>query len=155
MWSSISNFKCKRFITCQHISCSDQLCIHFPLVTHTWVRASARSTAHRVRLGAYGRSFRVCLWFTDGWFDSPDSKVNGAIIGLIWSRQGPGGPHVGPMNLDIWVVSAELLTGKQETRLIGWRESGITRWHQASEFPRQRSCSSRYHHWSLRWPWRW
>ena len=31
--------------------------------------------------------------------DYPDSKVHGAI----WGRQDPGGPHVGPMNLAIWV----------------------------------------------------
>ena len=32
----------------------------------------------------------------------PDSKVYGANMGLIWGRQDPGGPHVGPMNLAIW-----------------------------------------------------
>ena len=30
----------------------------------------------------------------------PDSKVHGANMGSIWGRQGPGGPHVGPMNWD-------------------------------------------------------
>ena len=34
----------------------------------------------------------------------PDSKVHGAIMGPIWGRQDPSGPHVGPMNIDIWVV---------------------------------------------------
>ena len=33
----------------------------------------------------------------------PDSKVHGANMGPIWGRQDPGGPHVGPMNLPIWV----------------------------------------------------
>ena len=32
----------------------------------------------------------------------PDSKVNGANMGLIWGHQDPGGPHVGPMNFAIW-----------------------------------------------------
>ena len=32
----------------------------------------------------------------------PDSKVHGANMGPIWGRQGPGGPHVGPMKLAIW-----------------------------------------------------
>ena len=32
----------------------------------------------------------------------PDSMVHGAILGPIWGRQDPGGPHVGPMNLAIW-----------------------------------------------------
>ena len=34
---------------------------------------------------------------------SPDSKVYGANMGPVWGRQDPGGPHVGPMNLAIWV----------------------------------------------------
>ena len=29
---------------------------------------------------------------------SPDSKVHGANLGPIWSRQDPSGPQVGPMN---------------------------------------------------------
>ena len=36
-------------------------------------------------------------------WDFPDSKVNGAKMGLIWGRQDPGVPHVGPMNFAIWV----------------------------------------------------
>ena len=32
----------------------------------------------------------------------PDSKVYGAYMGPTWGRQGPGGPHVGLMNLAIW-----------------------------------------------------
>ena len=32
----------------------------------------------------------------------PYSKVNGANIGLIWGRQDPDGPHVGPINFAIW-----------------------------------------------------
>ena len=35
----------------------------------------------------------------------PDRKVHGANMGPIWGRQDPGGPHVGPMNLTIWVVA--------------------------------------------------
>ena len=33
----------------------------------------------------------------------PDSKVHVANIGPIWRRQDPGGPHVGPMKVVIWV----------------------------------------------------
>ena len=43
-------------------------------------------------------------------YNSPDSKVHGAIIGPIWGRQDPGGPHVGPMNFAIWEEITELLT---------------------------------------------
>ena len=35
----------------------------------------------------------------------PDSKVHWANMGPIWGRQDPGGPHVGPMNFAIWVVT--------------------------------------------------
>ena len=35
----------------------------------------------------------------------PDSKVHGANMGHIWGRQDPGGPHVGLMNLAIWVIT--------------------------------------------------
>ena len=33
----------------------------------------------------------------------PDSRFHGANMGPTWGRQDPGGPHVGHMNLDIWV----------------------------------------------------
>ena len=35
---------------------------------------------------------------------SYNSKVHGSIMGPIWGRQDPGGPHVGSMNFAIWVV---------------------------------------------------
>ena len=34
-----------------------------------------------------------------------DSKIHGANMGPIWGRQDPGGPHVGPMDFVIWVMS--------------------------------------------------
>ena len=34
---------------------------------------------------------------------SPDSKVCGANMGPTWGRQDSGGPHVGHMNLAVWV----------------------------------------------------
>ena len=34
----------------------------------------------------------------------PDSKVHGAYMGPTWGRQDPGGPHVGHVNLVIWVT---------------------------------------------------
>ena len=33
---------------------------------------------------------------------TPDSKVHGANVGPTLGLQDPGGPHVGPMNRDIW-----------------------------------------------------
>ena len=33
---------------------------------------------------------------------NPDIKVRGAHMGPTWGHHGPGGPHVGPMNLAIW-----------------------------------------------------
>ena len=40
----------------------------------------------------------------------PDSKVHGANMGPIWGRQDPGGPHVGPMDLAIWVDGQKYAT---------------------------------------------
>ena len=38
----------------------------------------------------------------------PDSKVHGANMGPTWGRQDPGGPHVGHVNLAIWVMKARI-----------------------------------------------
>ena len=35
----------------------------------------------------------------------PDKNIHGANMGPIWDRQGPGGPHVGPMNFAIWGIA--------------------------------------------------
>ena len=42
--------------------------------------------------------------------DSPDSKVHRANMGPTWGRPDPGGPHVGHMNLAIWVYWVRSLT---------------------------------------------
>ena len=34
----------------------------------------------------------------------PDSKIHGANTGPTWVPSAPDGPHVGPMNLAIWVI---------------------------------------------------
>ena len=39
----------------------------------------------------------------------PDIKVHGANMEPTWGRQDPGGPHVGHMNLAIWVVYQHIL----------------------------------------------
>ena len=48
-----------------------------------------------------------------GWY-YPDSKVHGATMGPIWGRQDPGGPHGGPMNFAIWVVSLHFGSSPKE-----------------------------------------
>ena len=53
-----------------------------------------------------------CRWPSTwglGYQQAYHSKVHGATMGPIWGRQDPGGPHVGPMNLAIWVVSTQTL----------------------------------------------
>ena len=35
----------------------------------------------------------------------PESKAHAANMGPIWGRQDPGGPHVGPMIIAIWVYT--------------------------------------------------
>ena len=46
--------------------------------------------------------------------------VHGANMGPIWGRQGPGGPHVGPMNFAIWPVLQRL----QWCAQYGWLMPG-------------------------------
>ena len=50
----------------------------------------------------------ACL-SSDGWwrnlYHCPDSKAHGANMGPTWVLSAPGGPHVGPRNLAIRVIS--------------------------------------------------
>ena len=41
-------------------------------------------------------------------YDFNESEVHGDNMGPIWGQQGPGGPHVGPMNFAIWVNTFSL-----------------------------------------------
>ena len=57
----------------------------------------------------------------------PDSKVPGANMGPIWGQQDPGGPHVGPVNIAIWVYwqALKYFTLEFHTQYpsnIQWRE---------------------------------
>ena len=59
-----------------------------------------------------GQSWEVptneCIqWVWRWWCNDtyPDSNARGANMGPIWGRQDPGGPHVGPMNIAIWVFT--------------------------------------------------
>ena len=40
---------------------------------------------------------------------SPGSKIHGANMGPTWVLSSPGGPHVGPMKLAIWVDVASVI----------------------------------------------
>ena len=57
----------------------------------------------------------------------PDSKFHGANMGPIWGRQDPVGPHVGSMNLYIWVCifDGNIATIKLQTRPV----EDFTRFH--------------------------
>ena len=47
----------------------------------------------------------VCVDFSmDSTFDNPDNKVHGANMGSTWVLSAPDGPHVGLMNLAIWII---------------------------------------------------
>ena len=51
------------------------------------------------KFGSGIRSAQICEVST-----SLIARFMGANMGPIWGRQDPGGPHVGPMNLAIWVT---------------------------------------------------
>ena len=57
----------------------------------------------------------VSVWGIDTRFSYPDSKIHGTNMGPISGRQDPGGPHVGPMNFAIWVITFVLMTAR-----CGW-----------------------------------
>ena len=50
---------------------------------------------------------------------TPDSKVHGTNMGPISGRQDPGGPHVGPMNFDIWDANEMDFTPSQTGKELG------------------------------------
>ena len=64
----------------------------------------AESICH-IRTKLYKLYEGYCKGYADCHITCPDSKVHGANMGPIWGRQDPGGPHVGPMNFAIWVVT--------------------------------------------------
>ena len=56
----------------------------------------------------------------------PDNSVHGANMGPIWDRKGPGGPHVGPINLDIWDSTVVRPTFRTPHAMnTGWRQIDI------------------------------
>ena len=57
---------------------------------------------HRLE-GDYNRLSDVQCVFEHNTY--PGSKVHGANMGHTWVLSAPGGPHVGPMNLAIRVMS--------------------------------------------------
>ena len=44
---------------------------------------------------------------------NPDSKVHGTNMEPTWVLSAPGGPHVGPMNLAIWVIWQNVYSKEQ------------------------------------------
>ena len=64
------------------------------------------------RIAEIGQGFRAACeqsqyladMYSTKWCTYPDSKVYGANMGPTWGQQDPGGPHVDPMDLAIWVV---------------------------------------------------
>ena len=64
-----------------------------------------------------------CIVTTD---DLPDSKVHVAHMGPTWALLAPGGPHVGPMNLAIWVGAMVVIPQFVLTMLVGRHLSEVT-----------------------------
>ena len=64
--------------------------------------------SHHAHVTCMGSYLDVPSWCTRGHADPmvtfSDSKVHWANMGPTWGRQAPGGPHVGYMNLAIWVT---------------------------------------------------
>ena len=54
-----------------------------------------------------------------------DSKVHGANMGPTWVLSAPGGPHIGPMNLAVWVPFFIAIAGRLSGVNIGWDNVSI------------------------------
>ena len=68
-------------------------------------------------------------------------------MGPIWRRQDPGGPHVGPMNFDIWVGHDDWgpLTYHRLTLIPTWISNHLSgKWNYSFIHKPQQ-----LHHWSL------
>ena len=64
-----------------------------------------RGTQGRILVGDPARAVNGCRDVVEA---QPYPKVHGANMGLIWDRQDPGGPHVGPVNFAISVSASDL-----------------------------------------------
>ena len=54
----------------------------------------------------------------------PNSNVHGANMGPIWGLQDPGGPHVGPINVAMWVGIGAPFTNT-DWLITAWRSNYI------------------------------
>ena len=94
-----------------HLNVDNLLLLFLWFVGGTWFSACS----HNVAWFIFGRWHCALLSLTMSWFccshhrTSPDSRGHGANMEPIWGRQDPGGPHVGPMNLAIWVCLCRLI----------------------------------------------
>ena len=70
------------------------------IVRDVEVRCMVKSNGHKPHENMAIRADHVHYTFDI----SPDSKAHGANMGPTWGRQVPGRPHVGPINLAIWVT---------------------------------------------------
>ena len=105
-----------------------------------WIRTSSAIMATRLYLMCHGLSlernqsiYKVSNWtlFTK---KHPDSKVDGANLGLICGRQDTDGPHAGPMDFVIWEYTAllwDLVETDDTFRSIDYRSwSHIETWKE-------------------------
>ena len=80
-------------------------------MSHSLLFISTYRWVHIVAIASFCKYFFQSSWLWTiiyNWQNRyhhtfPDSKVYVANIGPTWGGQDPGGPHVGPMNLAIWV----------------------------------------------------
>ena len=87
--------------------------------TSSWYNGlSSSSFSTHLRIIWYSRRI-FTMHFTNGLHVAvggvtpiPDSKVHGANMGPIWGRQGPDGPHVGPMKFVIREARLQLTCGR-------------------------------------------
>ena len=96
--------------------------------------------------------YSLCITLSYLWFMFfPGSKVHGANMGPIWGRQDLGGPHVGPMNFNIWELFWFWFSGHDFIQALP--EFSDLRSSVTGGVPAQWACNpALYHAWiSLGW----
>ena len=89
-------------------------------------------------------------WYLDATQQTPnpDNKVHGVYMGPTWGRQGPGWPHVGPMNFSIRVFYDAMVTEVTDT-WGHWHMRSLT--HEATDMRSlTHEVTDTWGHWHMR-----
>ena len=122
-----NNTICRLITTVLEIYQKSFTLLEYTIFSHLWATGVLyldryqTNLSNNMRLNTnFGSNEAPIIWDND-WNYYPDSKVHGANMGLIWGQQDPGGPHVGPINIAIWVI-LPIFNDPWITKIIYWAD---------------------------------